>query len=96
MRVAGRAEEPAFEADDAEVWLEAAWILVSYFDDDGMVVFEGRADGEGGYELAARSRPWRAFLRPMADAPGSFAGEIDAQGESVAWQLVLGAAAPAP
>ena len=80
----------AFDCDDAEVWIEEDSILVSYFDDEGMVVLEGRPEAPDGWRLTARSRPWRAFLRPIGEAPGSFAGEIDEQGEVVAWRIRLG------
>ena len=83
-----------FECDDAEVWLDAETILVSYFDEEGVVVLEGRLDEEGGWRLSARSRPRRASLRPIADTPGVFEGEIDEQGEIAAWRLRLGVSEP--
>lgn len=81
---------PAFDCDDAEVWIEAESILVAYFDDDGVVVLEGRPDEAGGWRLAARSRPRRAFLTPMAETPGCYVGELDEQGEVARWTLSLG------
>ena len=88
----------AFECDDAEVWLETESILISYFDDDGIVVLEGWPEKAtdssetkpGSWKLSARSRPRRAFLRPMDEAPGSYTGEIDEQGDIAAWRLRLG------
>lgn len=80
----------AFDCDDAEVWIDGDAILVSYFDDEGIVVLEGRREGTDGWRLTARSRPRRAFLRPMDEAPGSFVGEIDEQGEVAGWRLSLG------
>ncbi|MBJ22830.1 MAG: hypothetical protein GY910_04420 [bacterium] len=86
---AGGALEP-FECDDAEVWIEGRSILISYFDGEGMVVLDG-GPGEGpGWILFARSRPWRAFLNPMSEAPGHFVGEIDELGEVATWRLCLG------
>lgn len=92
-----------FECDDAEVWVEAEAMLISYFDDEGIVVLEGwhadasestdassRATDAGDWTLAARSRPRRAFLRRMADAPGRYEGEIEEQGETAGWRLRLG------
>ena len=83
-------DRDGFECDDAEVWIEEASILISYFDDDGIVVLEGRPDEASGWILSARSRPRRAILTPMTDSPGSFAGEFDEQGEVAAWRLHLG------
>ena len=77
----------AFTCDDAEVWMEDDVILVSYFDQDGIVVLEGVIDSEPSgsaetsgapicttYSLTARSRPRRATLRevtPEAGAPNA-------------------------
>ncbi len=83
-------DAPAFACDDAEVWIERDAMLVSYFDDDGIVVLEGRADGASGWTLAARSRPRRAFLSPIGEDPGDYAGTIEEQGESARWRLRLG------
>jgi hypothetical protein len=83
-----------FECDDAEVWLDAETILVSYFDDEGVVVLEGRPDAEGGWELSARSRPRRASLRPIADTPGGLEGEIEEQEQVATWRLRLGVPEP--
>ncbi len=79
-----------FECDDADVWIEDESILISYFDDEGMVILEGRPDDEAGWRLSARSRPRQAFLKPMAEDPCSFTGEIDEQGEVTIWRLRLG------
>ena len=80
----------AFECDDAEVRIEGDQVVVSYFDEEGMVVMEGRMEGQGAWSLMARSRPWRAFLAPMGDPPGVFVGEIDEHGEVTDWKLSLG------
>ena len=85
----GGAREP-FACDDADVWVEGESILISYFDDDGMVVLEGRPDADAGWTISARSRPRQAFLKPMSEDPGSFVGEIDEQGEVSIWRLRLG------
>lgn len=100
VEVEGCEEIDAFECDDAEVWLEDEAILISYFDDDGIVVLEGwpetRDEAAGatpGWRLSARSRPRRAFLRPMAEAPGTYVGEIEQHGATSAWRLRLGGSA---
>ena len=90
VSVAAFGETEAFECDDAEVWIDGEQILVSYFDDDGIVVLEGWPREEGGWEFSARSRPRRAFLAPMADSSDVLEGEIDEQGEVAVWRLVLG------
>ncbi len=85
-----RSDRETFSDPDAEAWLEPGSILVSYYDEDGMVIFDGVEAEDGGYSLSARSRPWRADLRPMADDPGVLAGMIEAPDESFAWRLRLG------
>lgn len=80
-----------FSCDDADVWIEDDLILISYFDEEGIVVLEGSSDGDSGWELGARSRPRRAFLRPLPEKAGCFVGEIDEQGETAAWRVILGA-----
>ena len=96
VEVDARESHDAFACDDAEVWIEGDAILVSYFDDDGIVVLEGRRRSGGGWELQARSRPRRAFLAPMGDSREAFVGEIDEQGEVTGWRLRLGAPDPDP
>jgi len=90
IEVAAWAENDAFACDDAEAWIEDESILVSYFDDDGIVVLEGTADRDDGWVLTARSRPRRATLRPVDGEDRSFAGSIDERGESSTWTLRLG------
>lgn len=80
-----------FSCEDAEVWIEDNVILISYFDDEGIVVLEGTEDGNQGWQLMARSRPRRAFLRPLPEKAGCFVGEIEEQGETAAWRVSLGA-----
>jgi len=90
IEVAAWAESEAFACDDAEAWIEAESILVSYFDDEGIVVLEGTSDRDDGWVLTARSRPRRATLRPVEGEDRSFVGSIDQQGESSTWTLRLG------
>ena len=90
VSVAAFGETEAFECDDGEVWIDGDQILVSYFDDDGIVVLEGWPREEGGWEFSARSRPRRAFLAPMADSSHILEGEIDECGEVAVWRLTLG------
>ncbi len=93
VSVAAFGDAEAFACDDAEVWIDGDQILVSYFDDDGIVVLEGWPREEGGWEFSARSRPRRAFLAPMADSPHRLEGEIEEHGEVATWRLTLGAPA---
>ena len=98
IAVEATADRGSFECDDAEVWIEEESIRISYFDDDGIVVLEGSPEKAtdtseatfGAWTLSARSRPWRAFLRPMDEAPGTYTGEIDEHGEIAVWRLRLG------
>ena len=90
VSVAAFGDTEAFECDDAEVWIDGDQILVSYFDDDGIVVLEGWPRDAGGWEFSARSRPRRAFLAPMPETPDTLEGEIDEHGEVATWRLTLG------
>lgn len=95
IQVEAFADAEAFACDDAEVWIEDDVMLVSYFDDEGPVVFEGRAEpGGAGWRLGARSRPWQASL--VAESPGSgeaaatvFRGVIETLEERAGWSLKL-------
>ena len=53
---------PVFTDDDVDVEIEDGRMLLTYFDDQGAVVFQGREEAPGRYELIARSRPRRAQL----------------------------------
>jgi hypothetical protein len=106
VEIAPWGDHEAFDCDDAEVWIEGDSILVSYFDEDGIVVLEGNSDHAGGWTLGARSRPRRARLLPLDSGgegvgdPGadgraggvsrSYRGSIVEQGESGRWTLHLG------
>ena len=58
---------PAVEDDDADVDLGEGRILLSYFDDHGPVVMQGRETAPGRFELSARSRPRKAELAARGD-----------------------------
>jgi hypothetical protein len=90
VEVAAWGEREAWVCEDAEVWIEGDAILISYFDEDGIVVLEGRADPPAGWQLAARSRPRRATLTAIENDPRSYTGRIEEQGESGSWALRLG------
>lgn len=53
---------PEFTDEDANVEIEDGRILITYFDERGAVVFQGREESPGRYALVARSRPRRAEL----------------------------------
>jgi len=77
-----------FRDGDCDVQLEGGELLVCYWDEAGAVVFAGRADASGGYELWCRSRPRRAALRASPGGAG-FEGswrEGDARGT---WRIHL-------
>ena len=94
VEVAAWADYDDFACDDAEAWIEDESILISYFDDEGIVVLEGISDREDGWILTARSRPRKATLRPVVGESRSFVGSIDEQGESSNWKLRLGPPSP--
>lgn len=76
-------------ADDAEVSLDdAGELLVSFFDDDGPLVFHGCADPAGEFDLWCRGRPRRATLCFRADHSRLEGGwrERDATGT---WRIEL-------
>ena len=81
---------PEFGDDDCEVRLEGNALTVSYFDDEGPVVFVGAASAEPGrFELVCRSRPRRGTLERSDDGHvlrGSWQ-EGDLQG---CWEISLG------
>ena len=58
---------PMFTDEDADVEIEDGRILLTYFDERGAVVFQGREEAPGRYELTARSRPRRANLTRSGD-----------------------------
>ncbi len=58
---------PVFTDEDVDVTIEDGRILLTYFDDQGPVVFEGREEAPGHYELTARSRPRKAQLLRTGD-----------------------------
>ncbi len=58
---------PAFTDEDVDVEIEDGRILLTYFDERGAVVFQGREEAPGRYELIARSRPRRANLTRTDD-----------------------------
>ena len=59
--------EPPFRDDDCDVALEAGRLIVSYFDDEGPVVFEAEEPESGPFELVCRSRPRLATLSLTPD-----------------------------
>ncbi len=58
---------PVFIDDDVDVEIEDGRMLLTYFDDEGAVVFEGREQAPGHYVLTARSRPRKAQLLRTED-----------------------------
>lgn len=57
----------ALEDDDALVHLEGDRLLLCYWDERGVVVFEGARRADGGYALRARSRPGVAQVSLSGD-----------------------------
>ncbi len=59
---------PVFTDDDVDVEIEDGRMLLTYFDDQGAVVFQGREEAPGRFELTARSRPRKAQLQRTGGA----------------------------
>ena len=51
-----------FDDDDCDVRLEGDQLVVTYWDENGAVVFDGSRDEGGVFDLWCRSRPRRAEL----------------------------------
>ena len=58
---------PPFEDDDSEVRIEEGRILICYWDDQGVVIFDGREEQPGHFVCSARSRPRKAELSMEPD-----------------------------
>ena len=82
---------PVFTDDDVDVEIEDGRILLTYFDERGAVVFQGREESPGRFALIARSRPRKAELRRSesvlegswreGDETGSLRIELSREGE---------------
>jgi hypothetical protein len=59
-------DREVFEDDDCEVALEDGQILVTYWDERGPVVLQGKQQGDV-FEVVARSRPSNATLTRRGD-----------------------------
>ena len=58
---------PLYGTDECDVRFEGDQLVISYWDDEGAVVFGGLLHDDGRWELWCRSRPVRAVLRRSAD-----------------------------
>lgn len=56
-------ERPDCEDDDADLQLGDGALLLTYWDDDGVVVLAGAEIEPGAFDWMARSRPRRGTLR---------------------------------
>ena len=63
-------------------------IAISYFDDEGPLVFTGPNDGSGRFELHCRSRVRRASVR-LAEDESRFEGSWSEDGEEGSWRILL-------
>ncbi len=63
VEVVPEAGASPFDDDDCDVRLEGDQLVVTYWDEDGVVVFDGNRDADGKFDLWCRSRPRRAELR---------------------------------
>ncbi len=79
-----------FSSDECDVRIEDTRLVVSYWDDDGAVVFAGRANEGGRFELWCRTRPIRAELAKSADG-ARLSGSWTQDDESGPWSIDLAA-----
>ncbi len=78
-----------FEDDDCDVRIDPGRIRVSWFHEDGPVVFVGGNDGGGRFELVCRSRPRRGRLE-LRRAPDVLEGTWSEDGLEGGWRIELG------
>lgn len=78
-----------FEDDDCDVELEGDSLIVSYFDEEGPLVFVGTPSDDGTrFDLVCRSRPRRGTLERSAD--GRFLeGQWSERELSGTWHITL-------
>ena len=82
-----------FDDDDCDLRVEPTQLVVSYWDDLGAVVFSGRADDNGLYDLWCRSRPRRAELR-YEQGDRAFEGTWREEDQCGSWRIALPAGGP--
>jgi hypothetical protein len=78
-----------FDDDDCDVRLREEILIVSYFDDEGPLVFEGRRSDAGSYELWCRGRPLRGHLELSSDRT-RFEGAWVQGDDRGSWRIRLG------
>jgi hypothetical protein len=83
-----RGAELLHEDEDSRLAIDGGAILVSYLDEEGPVVLEGREQAAGRFELVARSRPRRATLALAPDGR-SLEGQWCEPGQSGEWRIDL-------
>jgi hypothetical protein len=82
-----------FDDRDCDVRVEPSQIVISYWDDQGAIVFSGRANDEGLYDLWCRSRRRRAEMR-YAEESHAFEGTWREDEERGSWRIALPPTAP--
>jgi hypothetical protein len=73
---------------DCDVRLGERDIVISYFDEEGPLVFIGPNDGSGRFELHCRSRVRRAVVQLEADE-SRLEGSWSESGERGTWRILL-------
>ena len=88
LEVASEAGDDAdFRCEDCDLEFEAGSITVTYFDDQGPLVFGGHETSPGCFELVCRSRPRVATLR--RSEANAFEGSWEEGDEHGRWRIVL-------
>jgi hypothetical protein len=77
---------------DCDVRLGERDIVISYFDDEGPLVFSGPNDGSGRFDLHCRSRVRRVSMR-LEEDESRLEGSWSEDGEEGSWRILLPARA---
>lgn len=61
-------ETPANEGEECEIRIDGNEIVVSYEDDDGVVIYRGKDEGHGHFVLECPERQARATLHQIPES----------------------------
>ncbi|MHB1643403.1 MAG: hypothetical protein ACYCS8_12220 [Acidithiobacillus sp.] len=78
------------ERDTVEVRIDEREIVVSYEDDDGVVIYRGNNDGSGHFSLEAPERNGRASLHRFIPNGNFLEGYWIEGGSTGMWRIELG------
>ena len=81
-------ETPAYEGVECEIRLGDGEIVVTYWEEDGVVLYRGREDGEGHYILECPAKNGKASLHSFPDSRYLEGWWIE-EGYRGAWRVTL-------